>query len=93
MENKIKNICKQFNINDTYVSYEVLTSGHINTTYKVNFENKIYILQCINTYVFKKPTEVMENIFSVTSHIRNKLTKQNKKYDRYVLNYILQLYR
>ena len=87
MKNKIINICSKFGIEGNYKSYEVLTSGHINTTYKVNFENKSYILQCINTYVFKNPEEVMENIFKVTSHIKNKFIKENKDYSRYVLNY------
>lgn len=87
MENKIINICSKFGIEGNYKSYEVLTSGHINTTYKINFENKSYILQCINTYVFKNPEEVMENIFKVTSHIKDKFIKENKDYSRYVLDY------
>ena len=90
-ESKIKEICSKFNINYEYHSYELLTSGHINTTYKVNFirDNKIksYVLQRINTYVFKNPVEVMENIFSVTSHIKNKLKEEEKDYKRYVLRY------
>ena len=87
MNNKIKDICNKFGIKGNYKSHEILTSGHINTTYKVDFEDKSYILQCINTYVFKNPEEVMENIFNVTSHIKNKLIKENKDYNRYVLNY------
>jgi len=90
-ESKVKEICSKFNINYEYHSYELLTSGHINTTYKVNFirDDKIksYILQCINTYVFKNPVEVMENIFAVTYHIKNKLKEENKDYKRYVLRY------
>lgn len=92
MENKIKDICCKFNIKGTYKNYEVLTSGHINTTYKVDFINneniESYILQKINTYVFKNPVEVMENIFSVTSHIKNKLEKENIDSKRNVLNFL-----
>lgn len=92
MKDKIIDICKRFNIEYEFDSYELLTSGHINTTYKVNFirNNKIksYILQCINTYVFKNPVEVMDNIFSVTSFIKNKLKESNiEDYKRYVLRY------
>jgi len=87
MDEKIKNICLNFGIIDDYKSYETLNDGHINATYKVDFENKSYILQRINTYVFKNPIEVMENIFAITTHIKNKFTKENKDYSRYVLNY------
>lgn len=91
MESKIRDICSRFNIKGTYKGYDVLTSGHINTTYKVDFMNNnelnSYVLQKINTYVFKKPTEVMENIFSVTSYIRNKLKEKNADYKRNVLKF------
>ena len=80
-------ICNKFNIKGKYISYEILTSGHINTTYKINFEDNSYILQKINTYVFKKPIEVMNNIYNITSHIKNKLIKKNKEYKRYVLDF------
>lgn len=90
-EDKIKEICNKFNLEGEYISYKLLTSGHINTTYKVKYnvnnEIKSYIVQCINTYVFKNPIEVMENIFSITSHIKNRLISENKEYKRYVLEY------
>lgn len=46
-------------------------SGHINDTYAVYInengaEELRYVIQRINTEVFKKPREVMENIFGVT---------------------------
>ena len=87
MDKKLIDICNKFNIKDKYISYEVLTCGHINTTYKINFENNSYILQKINTYVFKNPVEVMENIYNVTTYIKNKLIEENKEYNRYVLEF------
>ena len=51
-------------------------AGHINETYAVympgeNGEEELsYVLQRINTHVFKKPREVMENIFGVTEYLR-----------------------
>lgn len=58
-------------------SYEVISNGNINSTYKVNYiredgTEKSYIFQRINTYVFKTPTEIMKNIDLITSHIRAK---------------------
>ena len=47
-------------------------NGHINDTFLVQTEQERYILQRINTYVFPRPVELMENILAVTEHIRNK---------------------
>ena len=54
-----------------------LPSGNINQTYKVTYLNpdktkKSYLFQKVNTFVFKKPEEVMENIDKVTTHIYKK---------------------
>ena len=66
-DEQIREICKIFQIGGEYRSYEPITYGHINTTYKVFFfrggEIKDYILQRVNTYVFKNPVEVMEISF------------------------------
>ena len=44
-------------------------NGHINRTYLVDSTPRV-ILQRINTTVFTKPAEVMENIMAVTSYLR-----------------------
>jgi N-acetylhexosamine 1-kinase len=47
-------------------------NGNINKTYLINTaNNQKFILQEINTKVFKKPKDVMRNIELVTNHIRN----------------------
>ena len=46
-------------------------NGHINDTFLV-IADKRYILQRMNTDIFTRPTELMENIVSVTEHIRKK---------------------
>ena len=53
-------------------SVEPYGNGHINTTFLVVTEDKRYILQRVNSNVFKKPHEVMKNILGVTAHIRKK---------------------
>jgi len=72
----IRKVGKSFRLPGEVVSYGTIKDGIINTTYKVNYKNedmeKSYIFQKINTYVFKKPDEIMENIDLVTSHIREK---------------------
>lgn len=54
-------------------------NGHINDTFLVNSRKsdgspKRYILQAINTNVFKKPEQVMHNIEKVTSFLRKVAT-------------------
>lgn len=91
MDRKIEKICRKFGIDGEYLSYELLTNGHINTTYKVYFvrrgEVKDYILQRINVYVFKNPEAVMENIVKVTEYIREKIKATGVSAKRYVLHY------
>ena len=55
-------------------------SGHINDTFAARFLQpggriQSYVLQRINTEVFQKPLELMENIVHVTDHIRNTVTE------------------
>ena len=61
-----KNILKHFSINSEIAPYG---DGHINSTYKC----PPFIMQRINTEVFKDPVSLMENIENVTEHIRKKL--------------------
>ena len=87
----IESICRKFQINGEFRGASVVTDGHINTTYKVDFfrhgELKPYILQKVNTYVFKNPVGVMENIISVTEHIRQKIKSTGETAKRLVLHY------
>ena len=53
------------------VSCEPYGNGHINDTFLV-VADKRYILQRMNTSIFTKPVELMENIVGVTEHIRKK---------------------
>ena len=77
MLDKLAQVCRAFRIADDLISYEELKAGNINRTYKVNTlkpdgSPKSYIVQEVNTYVFKNPVWVMENIDHVTEHIRAK---------------------
>ena len=54
------------------VSYcESYGNGHINDTFLVICGKK-YILQRMNTNIFTRPVELMENVIAVTEHIREK---------------------
>ncbi|RRD96185.1 aminoglycoside phosphotransferase family protein [Clostridiales bacterium COT073_COT-073] len=76
-----KNICEKFNFTGRFVSAEPYGGGHINDTYKVVYRDHSsenhYILQRINSNVFKDPVQVMENIGRVTEYL-NGLKEQNE---------------
>ncbi len=69
MEYNLQEIAKKFKLE---LNCEPYGNGHINDTYIINNAPR-YILQRINSDVFTKPEEVMENIESVTDHLRKKI--------------------
>ncbi len=76
---ELKRVCNEFCIKGSFDSYVELKQGNVNSTYKVHFTQadgtpKEYIVQRLNTFVFKQPIQVMENIDKVTEHIRAKST-------------------
>lgn len=91
-EQTIIDVCKQFDIKGEYRYYEVINSGHINTTYRVFYyrdnEMKDYILQRVNTFVFQNPEQVMDNISAVTEFVRAKIKQKQTTAKRNVLHYI-----
>lgn len=70
-------VISQFSIPGTMVKAERFGSGLINDTYLCEFseagETRKYILQRINTAVFRQPGQVMENVDVVTTHIADRL--------------------
>lgn len=90
-QERILEVLSRFAISGEYSHCEILNSGHINETYKVFFirngELKDYILQRVNTYVFKDPVAVMENIANVTEYIRAKIKATGISAKRFVLHY------
>lgn len=87
IEQKLQEVCQRFCIRGEYQSYEEIKVGNVNKTYKVTFirpdtkhpgemKEKNYIVQSINTYAFKNPVQVMENIDKVTEYIHAKDPKR-----------------
>lgn len=77
MNETLKRVCRAFRITDEFVDYEVIQTGIVNRTYKVNFRLadgslKSFLVQNVNTYAFRDPIGLMENIDRVTEHIRAK---------------------
>lgn len=86
MNYDIKKIIDAFNIEGAFVSFNPEGKGHINDTFRCTFFNnnkeEHYILQRVNSYVFKEPEKLMENYFRVTSHIKKKIEALHKDVKR-----------
>ncbi|MBQ7364271.1 MAG: phosphotransferase [Clostridia bacterium] len=67
---ELKEILTSFGI--TPVAITPCSIGLINATYFVDTSDRRYVLQRINTAVFSDPRGVMDNIASVTAHLREK---------------------
>ena len=66
-----------------------ITAGLINATYLVETDkNEKYILQKINTFVFKNPDELMQNIVGVTRYVTEKIKEAGGDYKRENLNFL-----
>ena len=71
------------------VSISPYGGGHINDTYlAVCDDGAEFVLQHINSYVFKHPDEIMENIIGVTRFIADKLTARGEDASRSTLTVI-----
>ncbi len=88
-ETDIKKIAEKFLIPGTYESCTEIPTGHINSTYRIDFiisgKRVSYLLQQINPNVFKNADELMANIVSVTSFIRDKIIAKGGDPDRETL--------
>jgi len=70
----MQSVLSSFALSGAPVSCEPYSSGHINGTQLVVCENGArYILQHINTNVFRDPEALMRNIELVTAHLRKKV--------------------
>lgn len=77
LHDKLHEVCKLFRIYDEFLGYETIQMGNVNRTYKVNFRladgsPKSFLVQNVNTYAFRNPVALMDNIDHVTEHIRGK---------------------
>ena len=73
---KLQFICQRFRIPGDVVEWRRITSGHINEAYCVRMrdglEEKMYLVQRVNTYVFHDPAGMMRNVDLITKHIMEK---------------------
>lgn len=81
------------NVNEILSHFKIETktspygNGHINDTYLCKGHGD-YIIQRINTDIFKEPVKVMDNIEAVTQHLRKKIIADNGDPTRETLNIV-----
>ena len=71
----MENAVYQFRLNGEPVKCVPFGHGHINSTFKIDTDaGNEYVLQRINTYVFKNPVGLMDNAGAVTDYIRERVS-------------------
>ncbi len=74
IDSSLRSVIDSFALSGEPVEVEEIKTGHINRTYRVRCREasgaaRDYVLQRINSFAFKKPAEVMENVQLVTEHL------------------------
>ena len=82
---KIQQVGLNFKLKDPFFSYEEICNGNVNHTYRADYIRddgtgmariKSYLVQQVNTYAFKDPVALMNNIDKVTEYIHARNPKQ-----------------
>ena len=81
IDQELRQVCEAFRIQGAFQSFEEIKVGNVNRTYRVDYirddgKPKTYVVQRVNTFVFKNPAQVMDNIDLVTEHIRARAPKK-----------------
>lgn len=86
-------IQQSFVLPGEYDTFQSINNGHINTTYRMHFTNadgkaEEYVVQKINTNVFRDPDALMQNIVGVTTHLQKKIAARGGDVLRETLNFL-----
>ncbi len=94
MDNKIiTELLNAFEFSGEFENSNQLHDGHINNTYVFDFREESgkvnkYLVQQLNTYVFRQPEALMENVMGVTNYMREYVEKNGGDVDRECLHVI-----
>ncbi|MCH5170542.1 MAG: aminoglycoside phosphotransferase family protein [Oscillospiraceae bacterium] len=95
MENQVLDIdiiCLKFGLSGELTNFRKHGNGNINRTYMLEFDvdgkAEKYILQNINTEVFKNPSQLMSNVAGVTKHIKKYYSDNGVDPDRRTLEFL-----
>ncbi len=86
---EINEVISHFEIPSNPIACHPCGNGNINSTFWVKTEDgNEYLVQKVNTYVFQKPYELMENIHNVTQFLSDKIQEKGGDFERGTLNFI-----
>ena len=92
MDKIANDIINSFDYRGKFVSCDEFGSGHINRTYLLSTaddkQEYKYILQQLNGEVFKNIDRLMENVFAVTSYLRDVIKASGGDPNRETLHFI-----
>ncbi len=81
----VREVLKHYDLLGELLEVIPCVNGHINDTYRVTLDTGVeLILQRINSYVFKDPVKVMDNIKAITLHLQN----QEKEGDCEIISFL-----
>ena len=77
IDQELRQVCEAFRIQGAFQSFEEIKVGNVNRTYRVDYirddgKPKTYVVQRVNTFVFKNPAQVMDNIERTLAHLNAK---------------------
>ena len=91
-EQIIKEVVGSFELPRELSDISVYGSGHINDTFRLVYgdgkEIRRYILQRMNSDIFKKPVELMENVMGVTEWLKKKILAAGRDPERETLTVV-----
>ena len=92
-ENRLRAIIDGFAFSGELMECREVITGHINRTYHLTFRQpdgtrREYVLQNINTYAFRQPEQLMENIRKVTEHLRGAMLARGQNPENRVLRVV-----
>ena len=64
------------------VSIRRITDGHINSTFVLDFGKEKYLFQQLNTNVFRRPVELMNNIVGISDFLKKKIAERGGNPER-----------
>jgi len=86
---ELQKIIEQFAFEGTMQTYRAFGAGHINKTYLLSFTGgREYVLQQINTFVFRDTDALMNNVFAVTDYLREHIAADGGDPERETLHFI-----
>ena len=93
IDSKLKRMISGFEFTGELIACEEIKVGHVNRTYRITFRQadgseRDYVLQSINTFAFRKPDELMENVQLVTGHLRDAMLRRGENPDNRVLRVV-----